>query len=402
MAFFSPFEGESRRRRQGVKLFHDMTFFFLIAALAIVQGLASLLDGVRAAGHIRSFRPRSARRPRVVVLCPCKGIDDEFEKNVKSILDQDYPDFRVIFVVESADDPAFAVLQSLGATVLAAGAATDRGQKVHNLIHAVENASGGADVLAFCDADARFPRHWLRDLAAPLDASGVGVATGYRWYAPEPRSLPSLARSIWNASVVTALGDHGRNFAWGGSMALRRDVFERIGVRSAWDGTVSDDYAVTRAVRAAGLKIVFVPTCLVPSYGRCTWRELLEFTTRQIVITRIYEPGMWRMALWSHTIFNAAFWSSAILAPSRLDAAAAWVVIYGLSTVKAWIRLRAVACVVPATALSKHRWFYILGAPLAALLFEYNLIRSAFTRDIVWRGIRYKLLSPRRTVVERR
>src|SRR2546428_10460719 len=28
------------------------------------------------------------------------------------------------------------------------------------------------------------------------------------------------------------------------------------------------------------------PECLIPTYGECTWRELFEFTTRQIVITR--------------------------------------------------------------------------------------------------------------------
>jgi cellulose synthase/poly-beta-1,6-N-acetylglucosamine synthase-like glycosyltransferase len=286
----------------------------------------------------------------------------------------------------------------LNATVLIAGKATTRGQKVHNLIHGVERGAGDAEVFVFCDADARFSRDWIERLIAPLDRDDVAVASGYRWYAAESGSLPSLLRSAWNASVVTALGDHARNFAWGGSMALRRDVFEHIGVRDAWQGALSDDYAVTRAAQRSGKRIVFVPQCLIPSYGDCTWRELLEFTTRQILIARIYDPATWRLTLVTQTIFNFAFWSGLFLPWPW------WLVtplLYGLAGMKSFIRYRGVESVLPQGALSKYRRSYILLAPLTALLFEYNLLRSALTRSMTWRQIRYRLISPDRTEVYR-
>src|SRR5689334_10419635 len=145
-----------------------MAVFYIFAAIGILQGIISLRDGLRAAAHIRTFRPKNAWRPRVVVFCPCKGVDAEFQKNIQSILEQDYPNLRVVFVVESPDDPAFSALQALGARVLAAGEAHDRGQKVHNLLYAVEHAAEDADVFAFCDADARFPSNWVSNLIAPL------------------------------------------------------------------------------------------------------------------------------------------------------------------------------------------------------------------------------------------
>jgi ceramide glucosyltransferase len=282
---------------------------------------------------------------------------------------------------------------------LIAGLATDRGQKVHNLIHAVEHAAGDAEIFVFCDADARFPRNWVTNLVAPLESPGVAVSTGYRWYAAETGSLPSLLRSTWNAAAVTMLGNHSRNFAWGGSMALRREVFEQIGVRQAWNGAL--DYAVTSAARAAGKRIVFVPQCLIPSYGDTTWPELLEFTTRQLLITRVYEPKMWRMALFSQTAFNIAFWGGLLLPPPFFLVTPA---IYLLAGIKSYMRCDAVSKVLPlpaASTLSKHRWSYILLAPLTALLFEYNLIRSALTRNMTWRQIQYRLISSNRTVVLR-
>jgi ceramide glucosyltransferase len=371
---------------------------YVICGIALLQGIISLVQGFSSIRHIRTYRPKTAWRPRVVVFCPCKGVDEGFDKNIRSILSQDYPHLRVVFIVDSAADSAVPILKQTNATLLIAGPATARGQKVHNLIHGVEHAAGDAEVFVFCDADARFPRDWITDLIAPLESDTVAVSTGYRWYAAETGSLPSLLRSSWNAAAVTLLGDHSRNFAWGGSMALRRDVFERIGIRQAWDGALSDDYAVTLAARRAGMRIAFVPTCLIPSYGDTTWPELLEFTTRQLLITRIYEPRMWRMAFFSQTIFNIAFWGGLLLPWPLLLMTPG---IYFLAGIKSYMRYKAVATVLPESALSKHRWSYILLAPLTALLFEYNLVCSALTRNIKWRQIQYRLISSSRTAVLR-
>jgi ceramide glucosyltransferase len=371
---------------------------YFICTIALLLGIFSLAEGFSAFRHIRSFRPKTNWLPRVVVFCPCKGVDEDFDKNIASILNQDYPHIRVIFIVESEADEAVPILKRSGATVLVAGSATARGQKVHNLIYGVEQAAGDAEIFVFCDSDARFHSTWIRDLIPPLESDSVAVATGYRWYAAETGSLPSLLRSAWNAAAVTMLGSHNRNFAWGGSMALRREIFDRIGVRQVWDGALSDDYAVTLAARRAQLRIEFVPTCLIPSYGDTSWAQLLEFTTRQLVITRVYEPRMWRMAFGSQTVFNIAFWGGLMLPWPFVLATPG---IYFLAGIKSYMRYNAVANVLPHSALSKHRWSYILLAPLTALLFEYNLVLSALTRKIKWRQIRYKLISSNRTEVLR-
>jgi ceramide glucosyltransferase len=375
-----------------------IVLLYVICGIALLQGIISLAQGFPAVRHINTYRPKSNSRPRVVVFCPCKGVDEGFDKNIRAILDQDYPNLSVVFIVEAESDPAVDVLKRFNATIATAGSATSRGQKVHNLIHAVEHAAGDAEVFVFCDSDARFPKDWITNLIAPLDSPDVAVSTGYRWYAAETGSLPALLRSTWNAAAVTMQGDHNRNFAWGGSTAVRRDVFDRIGIRAAWDGVLSDDYAVTAAARKAKMRVVYVPQCLIPSYGDTTWRDLLEFTTRQMLITRVYEPRMWRMAFFSQTVFNVAFWGGLFLpAPFFLVTP----LIYLLAGIKSYMRYNAVANVLPESALSKHRWSYILLAPLTALLFECNLVCSALTRKLRWRQIQYRLISSSRTEVLR-
>jgi ceramide glucosyltransferase len=365
---------------------------YILGVIAIFQGILTLLDGIRAARHVRTFRPRSGGRTRrVLVFCPCKGTDPEFEKNIQSILNQDYGAYRAQFIVESEDDPAYAMLQALGASVLVAGRATTRGQKVHNLAYAIEHCTTPAEIYVFCDSDARFPQDWLSRLLAPLDETNI--STGYRWYVAGRFHFPTLMRSVWNASSVSILGDHDRNFAWGGSTAIYRETFYRLNILEAWRGSVSDDYAITRASQRAKAKIVFVPECLIPSYGECSFRELLEFTTRQIIITRVYHQALWRIGFVGHVIFNAAFWMLPFGHPWL------WLAVYALSTAKSWIRYRAVRTVLPSPALSRHAWFYILSSPLTASLYFYNMLASAISTEIVWRQVHYKLVSPNETRV---
>ena len=142
---------------------------YVLAVIAIFQGILTLLDGIRAARHMRTYRPVPATgHDRVVVFCPCKGTDPEFEKNIQSIIDQEYPHYCVQFIVDSENDPAYATLQSFGVNILVAGRTADRGQKVHNLASAVTRRDD-ADIYVFCDSDARFPQNWLSRLIAPLD-----------------------------------------------------------------------------------------------------------------------------------------------------------------------------------------------------------------------------------------
>jgi len=363
---------------------------YILAAIAIVQAVITLLDGIRSARHMRTFRPRRISAERIVVFCPCKGVDSEFDKNIHSILNQDYPNYEAQFIVESEDDPAYPALRAHRANVLVAGRTGSRGQKVHNLAHAVERSSD-ADIYVFCDSDARFPSNWLSRLVAPLESNNI--TSGYRWYAVTRFHFPTLMRSAWNASSLSVLGDHNRNFAWGGSTAIHRETFHALKILDAWRGCVSDDYAITRAAQKAGTKIVFVPECLIPSYGQCSFGELLEFTTRQIIITRVYHPSLWRIGFIGHAIFNLAFW---LLPFSHLYL---WLLLYAISSTRSWIRFRAVASVLSPPALSRQGWFYILSSPLVALLYLYNMIASALSTEIVWRQIHYKLVSPNETHV---
>ena len=67
------------------------------------------------------------------------------------------------------------------------------------------------------DSDARPRNDWLRLLVAPLADEGMGAATGYRWFIPNKGGFASRLRSVWNASIASALGERSETSksGWG-------------------------------------------------------------------------------------------------------------------------------------------------------------------------------------------
>ncbi|HEX6285020.1 MAG TPA: glycosyltransferase family 2 protein, partial [Pyrinomonadaceae bacterium] len=291
-----------------------------------------------------------------------------------------------------------------------AGPATNTGQKVHNLIVASEQIDPRSEVLVFVDTDARPDTDWLRKLVAPLADESVGASTGYRWFIPERGGLASRLRGVWNASVASALGaEKTKNFCWGGSTAIRRSTFAELRVVDHWRGTVSDDFTITRVLKEAKRPIHFTPLCLVPSVGDCDWRELFEFTTRQIKITRVYAPHLWLPLLLGSALFTIAFFGGIILLAVRVALGQSfWLLlsfllaIFALGAAKGFIRWRAVSSAIGAryqAALRRDLLAHLFLWPFASLVYLYNAVVAAFSRRITWRGITYNLPSPNEAVI---
>ncbi len=380
-----------------------------LAALAAWNFLVGLFS-IRAALSYRRYARRAAgarvesagtRAPAVTLIVPCCGAEAGLEENLEALLAQDYPRFSVRFVVESAGDEAVPVIErslarhpERGDTVLA-GPAQGRSQKVQNLLAALQN-SPSAEVLVFADSDGRPRRDWLKLLVAPLERAEVGVASSYRFYLPEPASFATLLRSAWNAAVLTVLGDHDHNFAWGGAMAIRRDVFQRIGVAEAWEGALSDDLAMTHAVRRAGLRVEFVPGCIVGSRGDVGVVELLSWCARQLTITRVYWPALFSIAAATHLIYGA-FLALAIL--QGAFALLAIVLLPGL--IGGGLRAKAIGELAPQwrETISRHIWAYFLLVPIAGVVTLLGVLRALWSRRIEWRGRVYEMRSPTETVI---
>jgi cellulose synthase/poly-beta-1,6-N-acetylglucosamine synthase-like glycosyltransferase len=397
-----------------------MTVFYFFAAIVIWLGILSLRGGFSFAAYVRreASRPLTDFTPFASVIAPCRGLEEGLPENLAALFEQDYPTYEIIFVTDRVDDPSLVVVNAMierhsafnvSARVLIAGEAIDCGQKVHNLSAAVPKVDPRSEVLVFVDTDARPASDWLRKLVEPLHDEKIGAASGYRWFIPVAGGFASQLRSVWNASIASALGEReDKNFCWGGSTAICRVTFERLNVLERWRGTVSDDFTLTRVLQEAKLPIHFVPACLVPSLGDCTVRELLEFTNRQLKITRTYAAHLWKPLLIGSLLFSLVFFGGLALVTVRAILGLSFVlplvvvfVIYLLGAAKAYIRFRAVTVLLAGYGkrLSQSLPAHLVLWPVASALYFGNALVAGFSRRIVWRGITYELNSASEAVI---
>jgi len=416
--------------------------FYFFAALLVWLSFKSFRGGIT---YLRFFRvelakPISTFTPFVTVIAPCRGLDDGLEQNLSALLEQDFPEYEVLFVVDDENDPATLVIydilnrrdietqseqeskqsgsfsasprlrgdNSISTKLIIAARAQGCAQKIANLRGAVLHVDDRSQAFVFVDSDARPSPDWLRKLVAPLADETVGAATGYRWFISTTPTFASEMRSVWNASIASALGPNTHsNFCWGGSMAIRRDVFERIEMCEKWEGTLSDDFAVTRVLNEAKLPIVFVPQALTASVEKCTWAELFEFTTRQMKITRVYMTRLWVISMIGSAVFNAVMIAAFLITIFGKDVIAVSLAILTLVLVstfsigKAWLRLIAVKLALPKyeAELKLQFWPHITLWLFTPSIFFYNSLAAAFSRRLNWRGITYELKSPTETVI---
>jgi cellulose synthase/poly-beta-1,6-N-acetylglucosamine synthase-like glycosyltransferase len=395
--------------------------FYFFAAISILLGLASLRGGVRFVRYLQAELSRDYPEftPFATVFVPCRGVDVGLKENINAIFAQDYPAFEIVFVTDAADDPAIAVIEEARRSFkgkfgpimrfVVAGPATESGQKVHNLRAALAKADPQSEVFVFVDTDARPAVDWLRSLVAPLQDRSLGATTGYRWFVPERGGIASHLRSVWNAAIASALGaSMEKNFCWGGSTAIRRETFESRNVLEYWRGTVSDDFALTRALQEGRQPIKFVPQCLTASFEDCSFAELIEFSTRQLKITRAYAAHLWRAVLIGSILFAIVFLGGIVLVGMRAFLGLSFatplvllLIIFALGSMKSHLRLRAVSVVIADQRLRSigTTLAHLTLWPLASLLYFYNAVAAALSNRITWRGITYVLKSPDETVI---
>jgi ceramide glucosyltransferase len=376
--------------------------------------------------------------PRAAVILPIKGVDADTAQNLRALLAQDYPAYRLLFAVQAADDPVVSVLQKLkgeasaGITVetVIAGPAATRGQKIHNQLAAIAHTTDADEVLVFMDADARPARHWLRDLVQPLTettdpinqkpkrpADIVGAATGFRFYIPQPgpdgtTALPGIMVSVINAAVAALLGPGWRNIAWGGSMALFRRDFFSFGIAEAWQNALSDDYVLSWCVKnKAKRKIQFVFGCLVASEATFSWPVFWEFASRQYRITKICAPGVWLAAGGAALLYLSAIsytlvfflLSACNILPADYLLGVMFLAIYGCNWMRGRFLLQGALAGFPdhAPQLRRASFWYTWAYPVSLAVNLLAILRSAPGRTIQWRGIRYIMHSRFKTTVVR-
>ena len=398
---------------------------FATCLFSCAQGLQGVFAGWRflrevtlavdGAQRKRDGTGRFSYQPRLAVILPCCGVDEYLHRTVEQLARQNHDDYEVIFTFESEADPAYGAVQEWAREwskpahrLVVSGPTTQRSQKIHNLLAALQVVSADREVLVFLDSDAVPGDDWLGHMVAPLADDTVGAATGFRWYCAKG-GLANGIRCVWNAASITLFEQERTRFCWGGATAIRKKRFEELRIAERWDRALSDDLQVTRAMKESELRIVFVPQALIPSHDRTTLRGFWDFAVRQLTITRIGAPRIWWAGfflcmgfMWGGTVAAAicilaalgVLGSTAVL----VIAAVIWGLITGTALARSALRQLAIRKVLgpPDVTWLDAAWD-IGGALVIGMVHQMLFTASMRGHRIRWRGRTYEMVTPDET-----
>ena len=388
--------------------------FTLLALAQIAAGLYLLWQGVQWLAYVRRRLTTDPGfyAPRTAVICPCHGMEPGLERNLVSLCEFDHQNYEVFFVLASQSDPAHSTLKRVAASskakahIIIAGPPQNCSEKVNNLRVAVEQLPAEFEILVFVDSDGRPGKSWLHHMVAPLNDSRIGATTTMRWFIPNNNGLPTALMAAWNASVVTMLGAHDKNFCWGGGTAIRRAIFDQISMPEVWQYSFSDDYSLTSRIEQSRRLIVFLPECLTPSYVQTDFSGLLEFTGRQVRVTKVYRPQVWATAFATHSLYCltlllglVVFLNLTLAARPAFHVTTLLVLPPLLAAIRGALRVIGVTEALPSlrSLIMGQSWIYIVLATLIPFLFLANFLASLVGHRVTWRGIAYELISPEQT-----
>jgi len=251
-----------------------------------------------------------------IVLC-LRGDDPGLIECLTGIVGQDYREFELHIAFDSRDDPATQTVRDFFAERQTPvrlhffEPKPDCSYKCSAITHVVERLSKDIEIVAFCDADAIVDQNWLNDLVAGLDDPLVGATTGNRWFRPMQPQLGSLLRKYWNSGAVVQMQAY--DIAWGGSLAMRREVIEDCGLLKHWSQAFCEDTMMSRALARHGYRLERLPHVIVENQESADVSGTFSWIVRQLLTVRLHHPD-WVLIVGHGVLSAVANWVAPVVA----------------------------------------------------------------------------------------
>lgn len=372
----------------------------LLAAFSTGCCAASLL--YYAAGSIIALRfvrrassapaPLPKVAPRVAVLKPLHGADDNLPENLISYLELDYPKVEFIFGISGYDDPAAEVVVGLKPQypfrqiTLAVGEEPGcANRKIAKLIGMAERPAR-AEIFLLSDADVSVERGHLRRVVSEFDAGErIGLVTClYR--AKASSGLASRLGALFVNTDFVPLIMISKTieplcYSLGATVAIKRQALEAIGGFQRLKDLLADDYYLGKFASDRGYKIRLSNSIVTVKSEE---RHFAEFWNHQVRWARTYRTT--RPISAATIVLHGPFWALVLLAAARCS-------IFALGLFAAVVVTRIVTSrliigkVLGLAEQLGDAWL----APLKDLVMTAVWAASMFSNEVLWSGRRLRI-----------
>jgi len=272
--------------------------FLLLACIGAIYYIASTIALV---AHFQGSDKKSKHLedlPAVSVLKPVCGLDSDAAINLRSFLDQDYPNYEVLFGVLDKGDEAVELIRSIEdesarAKVFIGSDIAGANNKVQILHNLLQHSTG--EIIIVSDAETRVTSDWLRRMVSEFCDSRVGgVTCMYRGV--KPKGPADILEGLYMTCVFAPGVACSRflqriQFALGATTAVTRTALMKIGGFEPFANFLADDYQLGYRIANAGYDMVLSDYVVDIALSGEGLASVLERELRWSRTTRISRPA---------------------------------------------------------------------------------------------------------------
>ena len=341
-----------------------------------------------------------------------RGADPTLSDAVRSLLSQDFREYKICVVVDSENDPANSVLRSVADEPRLLirhlqnplSTCTLKCTAIAEGVEHVMEIDPDVRYFVMVDSDSNPPWNMMATLTGALYTNPqVGLASGNQWFEPDaPANVGSIVRSMWYAGAFFFSMLYQN--PWAGAYAMRASDIRKTGLIDVWRKSAVDDGPLKSVLAENGLGCQSLPSMVMVNREACTLGFVVRWMTRILTWSRIHEPAFWL------TAFQMTFASSLIVAIFStlgwsiysVNTAMIWwtsisIVASGIMSVLAWTTLRQSVIETSRSAVGLKpigiRRFIaaLLLVAVAQTVYAIACVRAIVAKKLSWRGVTYSV-----------
>jgi ceramide glucosyltransferase len=259
------------------------TIFVVLALLGSAKFHRDARQQTEAAQRVATFPP-------VSLLKPLHGAEARLAENLESFFHQNYPDYEILFAVDTEENGALPVAREVCARfpqvrsrIVVTGRPPWPNPPAYSYYRMTELAAH--NILVTSDSDVEVEPSYLRDVVAPLLDADTGMVTcvyrgkniGGFWSA-----VHAIGMSVeMAAGVVTANLLEGMKFGLGPTIVVRRDALEKIGGYGVLGEYFANDFIIGNLIEKAGYRVVLsghiIDHVVSPMSFRSVWQNQVRW-----------------------------------------------------------------------------------------------------------------------------
>lgn len=368
-----------------------LLFLSLAITISLLHLLTSSIIMTKKMGNCLNKKGSKVKDkyPLISILKPLKGVDDQLENNLRSFFNLDYPNYEILFGVDSCHDTAVEIVRnlqkeykSINSKLIISGFAIGLNPKVNNMNNILPSAKG--EYIFINDSNTSVAKGFLNNLISEFNEDNIGLVTA-TIRGVGAKNITSIWENLHLNTFVAPNVFIAKKFAnisivIGKSILIPKRVLQEIGGFDSLKNYLAEDFLLGLKVKELGYEIKTSATLVDNVNVKISFRKFLNRHSRWAKMRRHIDIKHYLLEWFSNPIF-----ASLILMGYLHNVEGA--IIFSIVTVLKMLHDYYIMKLMK----SDFKWHNIFAVPIKDLTIALIWFTPFFSYSIKWRENKIKI-----------